>query len=93
MYETPFYITENTLDGFTKTDTGYTLKRNGLPEGELEFVLCSSEKPVGRISPYLAVGRFIMGIIGATGVGIIISIVVVAAVVIIKKKRKKLRRN
>lgn len=88
VINTPFYITENTVDGFTKTDTGYTLKRNGLPEGELEFVLCSSENPVGRISPYLAVGRFIMGIIGATGVGIIISIVVVAAVVIIKNKRK-----
>ena len=45
VIRTPFFITENSLDGFEKTDVGYALSCDGLPEGELEFTLCSVEKP------------------------------------------------
>ena len=30
------------------SDLGYTLPLDGLPEGELEFSLCASERPVGE---------------------------------------------
>ena len=83
VINTPFYITENSLEGFTKTDTGYTLKRNGLPEGELEFVLCSSENPIKPISPYFDMVWIIIGAICV----VVIGGAIVAFVVIRKKKR------
>ena len=42
---TPYYITESSLDGFEKTDTGYKLTLDGLPDGELTFTLSTSENP------------------------------------------------
>lgn len=83
IINTPFYITENSLDGFTKTETGYTLKRNGLPEGELEFVLCSSENPIKPISPYFDTVWIVWGVIVAVVIGGGITILV-----IVKKKKK-----
>ena len=85
VINTPFFITENSLEGFTKTDTGYTLKRNGLPEGELEFVLCSSENPIRPISPYFDMGWIIIGAIVAV---IVIGGGIVAFMVVRKKKKQ-----
>lgn len=42
---TPSYLTESSLEGFEKTESGYALHLDGLPEGELEFLLCSEEDP------------------------------------------------
>ena len=41
---TPYYLVKDTY-GFTKTETGYTLSLDGLPEKELEFTLSSDENP------------------------------------------------
>ena len=41
---TPYYLVQDTY-GFTKTETGYALSLDGLPEGELEFTLSSDENP------------------------------------------------
>ena len=54
---TPFFMTDSNQDGFTKTETGYIFKSNGLPEGELRFTLCESEKPK-RKNPIL--GTYIL---------------------------------
>ena len=40
---TPFYLIDNSQDGFTKTQKGYNFKANGLPEGELRFSLSTVE--------------------------------------------------
>lgn len=45
IVNTPYYIIDNSIDGFTKTDTGYTVTLEGLPDEELEFVLCKSDDP------------------------------------------------
>ena len=51
---TPFYMLETNQDIFEKTETGYSYKGKGLPDGELEFVLCASENPQKeKASPYL----------------------------------------
>ena len=84
IINTPFYITENSLEGFTKTETGYALKRNGLPEGELEFVLCSSENPIKPISPYFDTVWIVWGVI----VAVVIGGGIIAFVVVRKKKKK-----
>jgi hypothetical protein len=45
VVNTPYYITESSLDGFEKTEGGYKLTLPGLPDSELTFTLCSSENP------------------------------------------------
>lgn len=91
IINTPFYITENSLDEFTKTENGYTLKREGLPEGELEFTLCSSEnptKPIKTLTDYIPIEIIIsFSIIG--GVILLIGGGIVAFVLIRKKKTNK----
>ena len=44
---TPYYLV-NDKNGFSKTDTGYVLSRNGLPDGELEFSLSAEENPTNK---------------------------------------------
>ncbi len=92
IINTPFYVTENSLNGFTRTDTGYALKSNGLPNGELEFVLCTSENPVRRVTPYTYIGWILIGAIGAV-IAIVTAIVIVTLVVVIKKIRKRKKKN
>lgn len=40
---TPYYLTESSLEGFEKTEEGYSLVLDGLPQGELSFTLCEEE--------------------------------------------------
>ena len=42
---TPYYMNKSSIRGFTKTESGYTLTLNGLPDGEFEFRLSSSPTP------------------------------------------------
>lgn len=45
VVKTPYYMTQCNLDGFEKTAEGYTLHLEGLPDKELEFVLCYEQDP------------------------------------------------
>lgn len=45
VVNTPYYMTDSGLEGFAKTEQGYALSLDGLPEGELEFTLSAEEKP------------------------------------------------
>ena len=91
IINTPFYITENSLKGFTKTEAGYALKRDGLPEGELEFTLCSSEnptKPPRSITSYIPIEIIIsFSIIG--GVILLLGGGITAFVIVRKKKKNR----
>ncbi len=51
VINTPYYLTESSMDGFEKTEDGYKLSRNGLPYDELIFSLSASETPV-RLPSY-----------------------------------------
>ena len=45
IINTPFYMTGCSVEGFEKTDDGYILELENLPDGELSFDLCTSENP------------------------------------------------
>lgn len=82
---TPYYIIESEVEGFTKTETGYTLTHEGLPDEELKFTLCSAEKttrPLYKGSVYYT---------NLTNAIIIILLICIAAAafVIIRRHRKK----
>lgn len=53
VVNTPYFITESNTTGFTKTENGYSLTLDGLPDGELEFVLCSAEKTSKQNNNYV----------------------------------------
>ena len=69
---TSYHILEINQENFQKTETGYSYKGTGLPEGELEFTVCESEKPKKEVNksyrlyigiPILIFIVFIMGFV------------------------------
>ena len=85
---TTAYMLENSLDGFEKVDTGYRLRRNGLPDEELTFTLCADERPKKEINW----GYYLIVIIPIAIVVAVVAIIV-TIVVVVKKKRKKKKMN
>ena len=86
VVNTPFYITDNTIDGFIKTDNGYTYKQNGLPSAELEFTLCTDKNPRfqlyrGGIPIHLIV--FIIAIV----LVVVVASIVVAVFMAVRKRK------
>lgn len=61
IVNTPFYMTETNLEGFEKTESGYRLKRVGLPDGDLTFTLCLEDSP--KIPPRTLISNIPMEII------------------------------
>lgn len=45
LIRTDSLLLDSAPEGFTKTEDGYALSLNGLPDGELTFTLCASEDP------------------------------------------------
>lgn len=82
---TPYYITESNIEGFTKTENGYSLILEGLPDGEFEFTLCSAEKAVKQHNGYLST-EWIYIFVGVCAFLVVGGIV---AFVVIKTKRHK----
>lgn len=75
------------IEGFTKTNDGYTLTLEGLPKGELEITLCSSQNPAKAVIPareYIPTEMIVcISVIGAV-------FLVGAGILVVKHKRKKL---
>lgn len=87
---TPFYMLETNQDIFEKTETGYVYKGAGLPDGELEFVLCASETPQKDNNSGYNLFMFVY-IVLPVGlfVGVIILFVVLIKNIDKKKKNRK----
>lgn len=85
LVNTPNYITESSLEGFEKTETGYWLQREGLPEGELTFSLCAEAEPARAANnAYLYIAPVVI-----IAVALVVIVVVILIVIIIKKARRK----
>ena len=98
---TPFYIyyPSSSYDGdagakgWTTVENGYTLNYDALPDGELRFVLCSSESP-SRNGYYRGAGAVIAIVTGVIllAPSAILAVVVIFALIyggVRKKKREK----
>lgn len=71
VIHTPYYLIENSIEGFEYKNPGYELHLTGLPAEELVFTLCSKEKSVSTMKKHPNVIMYmVIGII--IGVGIII---------------------
>lgn len=86
VINTPYFITESNTDGFAKSENGYKLTLDGLPDGELEFTLSSSENPSKPFNIYFPIEIIIVCAVFAvllTG-GIVVF-------VLLRKRKKKSR--
>jgi hypothetical protein len=83
---TPYYLTDSSIEGFRKCEGGYTLVLKGLPDEELEFTLSEKSSIVREIKSSVA---FLAGVpdeyiyLGTAA----IAILGVAIIVILIKKR------
>ena len=69
VVNTPFYMTESSGDfSFEKTENGYQASCDGLPDGELEFILSESAKPKAPNRPLNALEA---GCIAAVAVAVV----------------------
>ena len=86
VVNTPFYITDNTIDGFTKTDSGYTYKQSGLPSGELEFTLCTDKNP--RFQLYRGgIPIQLIVVITVVVLLLVVALIVVTVFMVIRKRK------
>ena len=83
VVNTPYFITESNIEGFTKNENGYSLALDGLPDGELEFILCSAEQPSKQNNGYFST-EWIYIFVGVCVVLVIGGVITFAA---IRKKR------
>ncbi len=82
---TPYFITESSLKGFDKGEGGYTLSLDGLPEGELVFVLSADEHPA-KAPPNLTYLVFYLPIL----LPILALILIPVVVILVRRRRKRL---
>ena len=92
VINTPYFVTESSQEGFEKTETGYILKRDGLPDGELVFTLSESEnpvKPVKKVTDFIPIELIISFSLIGLGALLLIAGGVVVTILIVRSKRKK----
>ncbi len=68
---TPYHMTQCNLDGFEKTEEGYVLHLEGLPDKELAFVLSSVEHPDKPGTHAMKTGWLFAGIAAVIVVGLV----------------------
>lgn len=93
VINSPFYIINSSIDGFEKTENGYRLISDNLPDKELEFSLSVSEEVVKKkssafsmivlASVYVVFGFFLL----------LISIAVIILIILIVLKAYKKKRS
>lgn len=83
---TPYYLSNPSLNGFEKTDGGYKLSLSGLPDEELTFTLSSSENPT-RIKS--GSGFIVALTIFLSVLFIVIPAVLLAVIIIVVIRRNK----
>ena len=87
---TPYFLLDDTTPaGFTQTDTGYTLRTDRLPDGQLTFSLSESQSPERSHYSYTVNIIVILTVIALIVVALNVAATIVAVVVCLIITRKK----
>lgn len=86
IIETPYKMLDSGDLAFYTSDTGFTLSRKGLPDGEIRFTLCSVDNPKRNVK----YGWLIFFIVVIAVGGVLCAGAVTAAVVMIVKTKRRL---
>jgi len=88
---TPYYLINSSLS-FEKTDGGYVYKQDGLPNGELEFDLCTVENPEHKVNygytVFAVIGIIILIIALGMAVMVPLAIIIIVIVWLVKRSKK-----
>jgi hypothetical protein len=88
---TPFYLLDASLSGFTKTDNGWMLHTDGLPEEELRFTLSEAQKP--KRDPQDLRKEALIGAASVIGILFILACIAGSLLLITKILRKRIRKK
>lgn len=84
---TPYYLINSSVQ-FRKTDYGYVYNQNGLPDGELEFEMCTVENPEHKVNYGYTVFAVVMIVLGAAVILIPLAIIIILIVLLVKRSKK-----
>ena len=84
---TPYYVVDTNIEGFIRTDSGYTLKLDGLPDTEFEFMLRSKPDKIMEFKSSIPLLAKIPVIYFYAVPAVAAAIALVAIVILIKKRR------
>ncbi len=102
VINTPFFLTDSSVSGFTKTENGYTANFDGLPENELVFCLSESESPekdsggflYGIFYIFLTICSFLFSnSLMILPIFVVLSIIIAGTILLIKKMKEKKKNN
>ena len=88
VVNTPYYISNSSIEGFVKTDTGYFVKLDGLPDEELTFNLATAENPVRKAEPYQTAFTIVIVV-----VCVVLALLIGGVVLVITLVRRRRRKN
>lgn len=89
---TPFAMTDSSLERFEQTDEGYALSLPGLPDEELTFTLSAEERPkrsVNSGSHYFVFWLLNAAVYVVIGLAVVLAAVLIVRLILSRKKRKK----
>lgn len=89
IVNTPYYMTKSGVGRFEKTETGYRLMLNGLPEEELTFTLCTVANPRFEVSPVWVIFIALVVICVLIAVSLPVAGIVVAIILVRRRKKKR----
>lgn len=88
---TPYYIVSKNKKEFEKTDSGYVLKREGLPDEELTFSLSEDENLKLTRGFYMDINDLLFIVVWLSRLLIVVAIIVVLWKWIKRKSRRKMK--
>ena len=91
VINTPYYLIDSSIEGFGKTENGYKLSLDGLPEGELIFSLSTEEDPILKSRTPQGILKDIIYFLMFFGLPLLIGTTVIIIIVIILRKLFKRR--
>lgn len=88
---TPYYLSNSSIEGFSKTESGYKLNLGGLPLGELQFVLTTSKIPENSNNTNVAGAGFPVEIIYVIVAAVALLIMGIVIFVTLRKRKKRIK--
>ena len=86
VINTPYYMIDSSIEGFSKTEDGYKLSLDGLPEGELIFSLSTEEDPILKSRTPGGIAKNLMYFLAFLGLPILAGAVVLTVIILIIRR-------
>ncbi len=86
---TPYYMKSSKIEGFEKTDNGFSVNLDGLPDGELVFELCTEEKPARSENYKRSMLTTVLITVGFIVVPVVLPVAAIVIAIIVQRKKKK----